>query len=94
MSYLLNKRSKSSNIDCPKDTEHTFVNKTAISNAMNNFFCTIGEKLASKIDAVLNPVPSGEATKNNSSVKFQFAIAKIKTTKGFGKDNISFPATS
>ena len=69
---LLNKRSKSSNIDCLKDCEHTFVNKKAISSALN---------------------------KNYRSVKFQFgsitvkeirdAIAKIKTTKGFGKDNIS-----
>ena len=42
---------------------------------------------------------SGEATENNSSAKFQFGsttvkkirdeIAKIKTTKGLGKDNIS-----
>ena len=66
---------------------------------MNNFFCTIGEKLASKIDAVPNPLLSGDATEHNSSVKFQFgsitvkeirdAIAKIKTTKGFGKDNVS-----
>ena len=96
---LLNKRSKSSNIDCLKDCEHTFVNKKAISSALNNFFCKIGEKLASKIDTVPNPLLSGEATKNYRSVKFQFgsitvkeirdAIAKIKTTKGFGKDNIS-----
>ena len=95
---LLNKRSKSCNIDCLKDSEHTFVNKKAISNAMNNIFCTMGEKLASKIDAVPNPLLSGDATEHNSSVKFQFgsitvkeirdAIAKIKSTKGFGKDNI------
>ena len=70
---LLNKRSKSSNIDCLKGFEHTFVNKKAISKAMNNFFRTIGEKLASKIDAVPNPLLSGEATKNNSSVSFHSA---------------------
>ena len=66
---------------------------------MSNFFCTIGEKLASKIDAAPNPLLSGDATEHNSSVKFQFgsitvkeirdAIAKIKTTKGFGRNNIS-----
>ena len=66
---------------------------------MNTFFCTIGDKLGSKIDAVPNPFLSDEATENNSSVMFQFgsttvkeirnAIAKIETTKGFGKDNIS-----
>ena len=66
---------------------------------MINFFCTIGEKLASEIDAVPTPLLSGYATERNGNVKFQFgsitvkeirdAIAKIKTTKGFGKDNIS-----
>ena len=66
---------------------------------MNSFFCTIGEKLAGEIDAVPNPLLSGDATERNSNVKFRFgsitvkeirdAIAKIKTTKGFGKDNIS-----
>jgi len=96
---LLNRRSKSSNIDCLKDSEHTFDHKKATSNSRNNFLCTIGEKLASKIDAVPNPLLSGEATVNNSSVKSQFssitvkeirdAIAKIKTTKGFGKYEIS-----
>ena len=60
---LLNKRSKSSNVDCLKDSEHTFVNNKAISNALNNFFCTIGEKLASKIYAVPNSLLSCEATK-------------------------------
>ena len=66
---------------------------------MNNCFCTIGEKLASKIDAVPNPLLSGEATERNSSVKFQLgsitikeirdAIARIKTTNGTGKNSIS-----
>ena len=66
---------------------------------MNNFFCRNGEQLASKIVAAPNPLLSGKATENNSNVKFQFgsitvnkirdAIAKIKTTKGFWKDNIS-----
>ena len=69
---------------------------------MNNFFA-IGEKLANKIDAAPNPLLSGDTTKNNrsvnSAIKFQFgsitviqisdAIAKIKSTKGFRKDNIS-----
>ena len=89
---LVSRRSKSCNIDLLKDSEHTFV-------AMNNFFFTIGEKLASKIDAVPIPLLFGEATENNSSARFQFgsiavkeirdAIVSIKTTKGFGKSNIS-----
>ena len=71
------------------------MNKKTVSNAMNNFFCAIGEKLVNEIDTVPNPLLSGEATKNNSCVKSQFgsttvkeiidAITKIKTTKGFLK---------
>ena len=74
---LLNKRSKSCNIDCLKDSEHTIVNKKAISNAMNYFFCTNGEKLASEIDAVPNPLLSGDATERNSNVKFQFGSITV-----------------
>ena len=78
ISDLLNKRSKSCNIDCLKDSEHTFVTKRAISNAMNSFFRTIGEKLPSKIDAVPNGLLPGEATENNSSVKLQFGSITVK----------------
>ena len=35
---LLNKRSKSSNIDCLKENGSETVHKKGISNAMNNFF--------------------------------------------------------
>ena len=96
---LLNKRSKSCNIDCLKDSGNAIVNKKDISNAMNNFFCTIGEKLANKIDAAPNPLLSGDFAGSDSSVRFQFraievkeireAIAKMKTSKSFGKDSIS-----
>ena len=96
---LLNKRSKSCNIDCLKDSGNAIVNKKDISNAMNNFFCTIGEKLANKIDAAPNPLLSGDFAGSDSSVRFLFraievkeireAIAKMKTSKSFGKDSIS-----
>ena len=96
---LLNKRSKSCGIDCLKDSDHTFVNKKAISNAMNNFFCTIGEKLASKIYEVPSPLLSDEATKNNSSVKLQIgsitknrSVNKSKLLRTLGKT--TFIATS
>ena len=95
---LLNKMSKFSNIDCLKDSQNTFLNNKTISNAMNHFLCTIVYRLASKMDAVLNPLLPGQATETNNCVKFQFnsitvkdirdVIAKIKTTKGFGKYNV------
>ena len=79
--------------------EHRIVNKKEISNTMNNIFCIIREKLASKIDTAPNPLLSGRYTCRDSNVKFQFKnilvkevrdeIPKIKTTKGFGNDKIS-----
>ena len=96
---VLNKRSKSCNIDCIKDSGNAIVNKKDISNAMNSFFCTIGEKLASKIDATPNPLLSGGFTERGNNIQFQFqtigvqeirdAIAKTKTSKSFGSDSIS-----
>ena len=45
---LLNKRSKSSNIDCLKESGSGTVHKKDISNAMNSFFCPVGKDLADK----------------------------------------------
>ena len=96
---LLNKRSKSCNIDCIEDSGNAIVNRKEISNTMNNFFCTIGEKLACKTDATPNPLLSGDYGDTNNNVGFRFrtievqeirdALAKAKTSKSFGNDNIS-----
>ena len=96
---LLNKRSKSSNIDCIKDSGNATINKKEISNTINRFFCTIGENLASKIEAVPNPLLSWNFDNTNDNVKFKFrmievqeiknAISKTKSSKSFGNDNIS-----
>ena len=46
---LLKKRSKSSNIECLKDLGTETTHKRDISNAMNNFFCSVGKDLAKKL---------------------------------------------
>ena len=43
---LLNKRSKSNNIDCLRESGSETVRKKDISNAMNSFFCSVGKDLA------------------------------------------------
>ena len=48
---LRNKRSKSSNIDCLKDSGREIVHKNGISNAMNSFFCLLGKDLADTINS-------------------------------------------
>ena len=99
MNELLNKRSKSSSIDCLKESGTETRNKKDVSNAMNNFFCTIGRDLADKIQLAANPLLSGEYVVNKDKAKFNFktielkdirdAFAKVKTTKSFGVNNIS-----
>ena len=96
---LLNKRSTSCNIDCLKDSGNGINNRKEISNIMNSFFCTLGEELASTLDATPNPLLSGNYFDTNNSAMFRFrtievqeirdALAKTKTSKSFGNDNIS-----
>ena len=96
---LLNKRSKSSNIDTLKGSDSKTVRKKDIAWEMNSFFSSIGKELADKIGAVSNPFLSGSLVVNKSNAIFQFkvnevqelrdALAKVKTTKGFRIDNIT-----
>ena len=75
---LLNKRSKSCNIDCIKDSGNAIANRKDISNTMNSFFCTIGEKLASKIDATPNQLLSGDYGDINNYVGFMFRTIELQ----------------
>ena len=59
ISELLNKRSKSSNIDCLKESGSEILHKIDISNAMNSFFCSVGKGLADKIEPAPNPLLAG-----------------------------------
>ena len=96
---LLSKRSKSSNIDCLKESGSETVQKEDISNAMNSFFCSVGKDLADKIDTAPNPLLSGDYEINKHKTIFHFrtievqeirdAFATVKTAKSFGTDNIS-----
>ena len=96
---LLNKRSKSSNIDCLKESGAETVHKTDISNAMNSFFCSVGKNLADKIDPAPNPLLEGDYEVNKRKARFSFrtievqeirdAFATVTTAKSFGTDNIS-----
>ena len=96
---LLNKRSKSINIDliCDKGTE--IFTKTEVSNVMNKYFCSVGRDLAGKIDKSPNSLLSGDYDINPLKITFTFnsiqvhhvgeALGKIKVSKSFGNDNIS-----
>ena len=73
--------------------------KKDVSNAMNNFSCTIGRDLADKIQPAANLLLSDEYEVNEGKAKLYLktiklkdirdAFAKTKTTKSLGIDNIS-----
>ena len=66
---------------------------------MNEYFCSIGENLASKIEDAPNPLLAGDSAVNQKNTRFKFkhistldirdAIAKLKTANSFGNDTIS-----
>ena len=96
---FLNKRSKSSNIDCLKQSGSVTIKKNEISNSMNNFFCSVGKDLADKINPTSNPLLVGDYEINKQKKTFHFmtievhqirdAFAKVKVAKSFGTDYIS-----
>ena len=96
---LLNKRSKSSNIDCLKVSVSRTVHKNDIPDVISSYFCSVDNDLADKISPVPNPLLSGDCEMNKTKAKFHFrtieaqeirdAFAKVKTAKSFGTDNIS-----
>ena len=99
INQLLNERSQSTNIVNLKDSNQTIFDKQSISNKMNEFFCSIGEKLAVDIAPTPNPLLSNEISINDGGTIFDFkavnesdiheAMFRIKVKKIFGNDNIS-----
>ena len=97
---LLNKRSKSCNIDFLKDSDKETRQRKDISNLMNEYFCSIGENRASKIEDAPNPLLAGNQKNTRFKIKHiqikhirtldnRDAIAKLKTAKSFANDTIS-----
>ena len=99
INLLFNKRSKSTNIDLLRDQNRTISNKKEISQSMNNFSCSIGKDLASKIEGGYDPLTFCDYFVNSNAAKFVFksinaeqvreAIGKLRTSKSFGDDGIS-----
>ena len=58
INLLLNKRSKTTNIDSLKVNEQEINNDHDIANSMSNYFCSVGRNLDDKIPARPNPLLS------------------------------------
>ena len=99
INQIVNKRSKSTNINNLSAPNGVIVNKQKIADPMNEFFCLVGKGLADKIDYGPNPLLSGTLTVNPENKCFRFksieirrirdAIGKIKISKALGSDTIS-----
>ena len=99
INLLLNKRSKTTNIESLKVDDQNVVDNAEIAQSMNNFFCSVGEKLSDDIPQQPNPLLSHECVVNQPSTQFRFeavspvgaerALKKMKISFGFGSDGIA-----
>ena len=98
INQLLKKRSQSTNIISLKESNQAIFDKQNISNKINEYFCSVGEKLAADIFHTSNPLLSSEISINGGGI-FDFgeiserdidgAIFRMKVKKSFGNDTIS-----
>ena len=96
---LINKRSKTTNISSLVVDEECLTKSCEIADSMNEYFCTIGDKLSCKIPNVKNPLLNGDYSINENHARFQFQMIrpeelgkimnKFKTSHSFGIDGVS-----
>ena len=99
INQMINKRSKTTHISSLEDGDKDITDSQQIADAMNQYFCNIGEKLSSKIPTRRNPLLSGDVKINQHSKIFRFknvdemqictAMKRLKKSNGFGLDGIS-----
>ena len=97
INQVINKQSKSTNIDILKESNGDIVNKQDIASAMNAYFCTVGKDLASKTEAVPLPLVTRKYNLNPQNKHFNFNPigvqdirgAMVKPSKCFASDEIS-----
>ena len=75
---LLNKSSKSSNIDSLKKSGSETVHRKEIPDAMKSYLCSVGKDLADKISPVANPLLSGDFEMNKAKAKFQCRAIEVQ----------------
>ena len=96
---LLNKRSKTTNIESLKEDDKYAVDNAEIAQSMNKFFCSVGEKLSDDIPQQPNPLLCNEYVVNQPSTQLRFeavspvgaerALKKMKISFGFGSAGIA-----
>ena len=76
---IINKNSKSTNIDCIKNYGQEISISREIAIVMNNYFCTIGTDLAKNIKETVNPLLSSKFQMKSSIPKFLFKLLWSRT---------------
>ena len=99
INLLLNKRSKTKNIDSLNMDDHHIKEPADIAQDMNDYFCSVGKTLRDKIPPQPNPLLSNENIVSENAVQFEFeaidavsadrALGKMKKSFGFGSDGIA-----
>ena len=99
LNQLMNKKSKTTNINQLKQEGNVISNKKDISDTMNQYFSSVGITLAEEIENSPNPLLSREYYLNTRNSIFKFsplqvrdireAVDKVKTLMGYGTDGIS-----
>ena len=72
INVLLNKRSKTTNVNCIDVEVRNVTDNNGIARSMKNFFYSIGKKLSEDIPQKPNPLLSNEYNINEDGTSFQF----------------------
>ena len=99
INQVINKSSKTTSIPSLNVEGVSIKDNKTIASSMNNFFCTIGNKLSDKIPEKPNPLLSNEYELGNAVRNFSFkavsendvtkVMKKMKTSHGSGCDGIA-----
>ena len=72
INQLVNKRSKTTNVSSLQEDNNILTSSDEIAESMNQYFCSIGQKLSEKIPHAENPLLHGDFFLNKNSTRFQF----------------------
>ena len=95
INQAIKKRSKTTKIDMFKELGSDIFIKQEIANTMNDYFCSVGKGLASKIEAVPNLMVTGKCNLycyHFRTIRVQDmreVMVEIKTSNSFGSDKMS-----
>ena len=99
ISQVINKTSSTTVVPCLTVDGQTVRGHKEIASSMNEYFCSIGNKLSEKIPRKANPLLSGEYAIETPPLSFSFSaimtdklsstLNKMKTSHGSGHDGIA-----